>query len=56
MGLGLYVANELAKLNGIRLLYSDAEGGGACFSAVFQLDESFAHGIESVDDEIHDTE
>ena len=56
VGLGLYVANELAKLNGIRLLYSDAEGGGACFSAVFQLDESFAHGIESVDDEIHDTE
>ena len=35
VGLGLYVANELAKLNGIRLEYSDAQEGGACFTLYF---------------------
>ena len=35
VGLGLYVANELAKLNGIKLEYSDAQEGGACFTLYF---------------------
>ena len=57
VGLGLYVANELAKLNDIRLMYSDAIGGGACFSVVFRLDKFLPHGIESLpDDEIPNAE
>ena len=35
VGLGLYVANELAKLNGIKLEYRDADIGGACFMMTF---------------------
>lgn len=35
VGLGLYVANELSKLNKIRLEYSDAVEGGACFTMYF---------------------
>ena len=35
VGLGLYVANELAKMNGIKIEYSDADIGGACFSLIF---------------------
>ncbi|MCR4954792.1 MAG: response regulator [Treponema sp.] len=35
VGLGLYVANELAKMNGIKIEYTDADIGGACFSLIF---------------------
>lgn len=35
VGLGLYVANELAKMNGIKIEYKDADIGGACFSLIF---------------------
>lgn len=41
VGLGLYVANELAKMNGIRLEYKDSESGGACFYMVFDLNKPF---------------
>ncbi len=41
VGLGLYVANELAKMNGIRLGYKDSENGGACFYMVFDLNKPF---------------
>ncbi len=42
VGLGLFVANELAKMNGILLEYSDALEGGACFTLIFTLDEDFS--------------
>lgn len=35
IGLGLYVAHELAAMNGISLSYRDGETGGACFSLTF---------------------
>lgn len=39
VGLGLYVANELAKINDIQLHYSTASTGGACFSVIFKVSE-----------------
>ena len=34
-GLGLYVVHELAQMNNIAISYSDAPGGGACFTLSF---------------------
>ena len=36
VGLGLYVAKELAKLNNIELTYKDNPAGGACFVLTFR--------------------
>lgn len=36
VGLGLYVAKELAKLNNIELTYEDNPNGGACFILTFR--------------------
>ncbi len=36
VGLGLYVAKELAKLNNIELTYQDNPAGGACFILTFK--------------------
>ena len=46
IGLGLYVANELAKMNSLRLQYSDAIEGGACFSLIFPSEDSLVEVSE----------